>query len=141
MQKEQPLSERVLLAVAILLGAGIVVVALVLAVRPDWALRYRTSPSEVRLQDYSHSTDGSEGGNLGGVPNNFKTRSVTGTYIPKCTLPLDDEKTSGRTNQVKMPSVLERRNAVPIQASDLMDIPPLPHPNAQDTAPVTTPGR
>lgn len=55
MQEKHPLSEQLLLAVAILLGAGIVIVALVLAINPDIVAkpRYTPPPSKVRLEDYS----------------------------------------------------------------------------------------
>ncbi len=55
MQEKHPLSEQLLLAVAVLLGAGIVIVAFVLAINPDILVRpkYTPPPSKVRLEDCS----------------------------------------------------------------------------------------
>jgi len=124
MKEKQPLSERVLLAICVSLGAAIVALAFCLAIRPHWLdkgiaprpIKYSPSTNDVLLEDFSTSNFGSE----------FSTGEMI--YLPTMPVPdrrdplgYDDEKTSGNTNI----DVLKRRNIVTVPALDLMDLTPL----------------
>lgn len=121
MQEKQQLSERLLMAIVILLGAGIVIVAFALAINPDILSSPGHAPRpKIQIED-------------------FKLDNYRGSTS------LDDEKTNGTTNQII--DVFKRRNAVEVPALDLMD---LDDPSKYSTgetvqmstiAPITTPTR
>lgn len=154
MKDKQPLSERLLFMFCIASGAMIVVMAFVFAIRPDGLYSPGNRPSDVQLKDYQLGNFGSVPTDI--KPRPVKGLVTTGTHdsefndppailgssdtiylndnltefiIPDRREPstTDDEKTSGTTNQLSMPSVFERRHVVPVEAQDLMDIdPPAP---------------
>ncbi len=131
--------ERVLFGLQILLGVIIAVLAF-------WLALGKQIPQAPRPPRQTRS-----------VPTDIKPRSIRSNgSVPRCQLNLDDEKTTGTTNQV-IPvfniydDPLKRRNAVTVPATDLMDIdlpviPLDPEPASihedmrlDEVAPVTTP--
>lgn len=125
---DRTLGDNIILGFAVTMGLGVIVIALLLAIKPDafqQSPRYESGDSDilrrrnavevpaVDLMDFSPTNFGGEN-SVGGITSITSGLVTTGRHEIR----LDDEKTSGTTNQVVPGGMQPRTRVTPMRDAD-----------------------